>query len=115
MAFVVSTGIGAALRLYADHRRATIKQLAKSLGISASSVHSLMKKNTGAPEAVFDRVLKILPKPWTQAYCKLDERPAAGWPVAKGKSKQRDVDKNVFRRIHTPSLDAFNGMEGGWL
>ena len=114
MAFVVSTGIGAALRLYADHRRVTIKILARSLGLSASSLHSLIKRNAGAPEAVFDRIQAALPKPWTRPYCEMSERPAVGWPIAKGKSKQRLVDKNVFRRIHTPSLDAFNGVPGGW-
>ena len=108
-ATVFSPGLGQAILAWLAATRHGKVWLADTAGMSTSTLHPLFtKERTTALN--FDRIAAVVPEPWTRPYCALTERPAM--PMrARPEPRGRDYS---FRRIKTPSLDNFAGIEGGW-
>lgn len=106
---IFAPGLIAGVVAFSKSEGIPVAHIARQAGIADAVLRKV--GNTVTP-ATFDKLLKVVPEPWTRNHCKLDERPA--W-IAKPKVDKEDyLDEFRYKAIQTPHLDAFNGIEGSW-
>lgn len=111
---IVSPGMVGALRAWlAADKSHTMKGLAEQTGLSISSVYGIFQ-GRGCRAYNFDTINKVVPVLWKRNYCTIDERPGGPADPKKIKAQQSCERDHSFKRIRTPALDSFAGIEGGW-
>lgn len=110
---VISPGLPTAIRLWLKAEGRSQASLARLAHLPQGTVNRVCN---GAPCTAdkFDALLAVVPCLWTRDHCLLSERPGGAIEPGKKAPKQRAFDKNVWRPIRTPALEAFNGVVGGW-
>lgn len=107
-----SPGLPEAIRAWLKDNRKSQSWLARTAGLSDTSLYNALTGNRHIAAKYYDRIAAVIDEPWTRPYCELTERPP--YPVREIHEKEQDRDY-AFRRVKTPHLDAFNGMVGGWI
>lgn len=109
---IFAPGLIAAVVAFSKSEGIPVAVIARRAGIADAVLRKVGTAACTVTPATFDKLLKVVPEPWTRNHCKLDERPA--W-IAKAKvDKEDDLDEFRYKAITTPHLDAFNGVFGGW-
>ena len=109
---IFAPGLIAGVVAFSKREGIPVAHIARRAGIADAVLRKVGTAANTVTPATFDKLLKVVPEPWTRNHCRLDERPA--W-IAKAKVvEQDDLDDFRYKAIPTPNLDAFNGIPGSW-
>ena len=109
---VLAPGIGAAVRAHLTAHRLTYRDFTRQTGLSAAQIGRIVASSGVVSESIYAVLARVITTPWTTPHCQISDRPGGAAKQSAPISKARDY---TTRRLVTPNLDAFNGMEGAWL
>ena len=109
---VLCPGIGAAVRAHLTAHRLTYRDFYRQTGLSPAQIGRIVASNGIVSDSIYNALARALPTLWTVNHCQLADRPGGPAKRSAPISKARDY---TTRRLVTPNLDCFNGMEGAWL